>query len=234
MKTKLFALAALSVAALNSNAAVSISGTALSGIGALNAPAGSLILFLLDNDDNGFLSSNIGGSGTLGNSNVLGDLTVTDDPKLAAQSVALNGTFGGDLILGRMTVSSAGSLVGGLGIATTDPTSFENLAATQGKSWALVWLPGLTLASTTAAGGQTYGIVSGSDWTLPATNANSLTYNTTLTDAVNPLRVTVAAGVATNDRFTTSGGATFAIIPEPSAALLGAIGALGLLRRRRI
>jgi hypothetical protein len=29
-------------------------------------------------------------------------------------------------------------------------------------------------------------------------------------------------------------GATFQIIPEPSAALLGAIGALGLLRRRRI
>ncbi len=233
MKAKLLTLAALTVASVSSQAALSISGTALSGIGAANAPAGSLILFIVDTDDNGFLSTNAGGAGTLGNSNLTGDLTVSADPALESQTLSLNSTFGGDLIIGRATVSSAGSLVGGLGIASTTPTSFDNLALTQGKNWALVWLPGLTSSSTTADAGQIYGITSGSDWTFPGTNANSLTYNTNVADAANPLRVSVASGVASNDRFTTSAGATFSIVPEPSAALLGMLGALGLLRRRR-
>ena len=227
MKTKLLALSVVIAATVASNAAVSISGTGLSGIGATNAPAGSLILFIIDSGQDGFL-------GGLGNGAAIGDLVATADPGLLAQSLALNSTFGGDTIIGRMTVSSAGSLVGGLGIATTNPTSFENSTTdTQGKNWALVWFPTLTAASTTAEAGTKYGIVSGSDWTLPTTNANSLTYNTTTTDIVNPLRVTVTAGVATNDRFTTSTGPVFTIIPETSTALLGALGALGLLRRRR-
>jgi hypothetical protein len=65
------------------------------------------------------------------------------------------------------------------------------------------------------------------------TNANSLSYNTNVADTANMLRVAVAGGVASNDRFTTSSGAAFSVIPETSTVLLGALGALGLLRRRR-
>jgi len=209
-------LASLSV----SNAAISISGTALSGIGAANAPAGSLILFVVDTNGDGFF----------GNAALSGDLTAANNPGLtpAQAGLTLNSTFGGDLVVGRTAVSSAGSLVGTL-------TDFDNLAGTfQGKNFALIWLPGLTTSSTTLAGGQIFGITSGSDWTLPAANAGqTYSYAAASADETTFFRPVVTAGVTANDRFTTSGGATFTIIPEPSVALLGALGVLGLIRRRR-
>jgi hypothetical protein len=222
MKSTLLAatigLASLSV----SNAAISISGTALSGIGAANAPAGSLILFVVDT----------GGDGFFGNAALSGDLTAANNPGLtAAQAgININTTFGGDLVVGRAAVSSAGSLVGTL-------TDFDNLAGTfQNKNFALIWLPGLTTSSTTLAAGQIFGITSGSDWTLPAANAGqTYSYSTASVDETTFFRPTTtdATDVTLNDRFTTSGGATFSIIPEPSVALLGALGVFGLIRRRR-
>lgn len=220
MKTKLLTIALVASTCVVSNAAVSITGAALTGMGT-QAPVGSLVLFIIDTDGDGFLGSSFNG-----------DLLAANDPGLNPQGLAVNTTFGGDTILARGAVTSNGAVPGNLGNASSIPTSFENLAATQGKNFALVWFPTLTAASTEAAAGVKYGIVSGSDWTLPSTNANSLSYNTNLTDTANFLRLTGGASVA-NDRFTTGTGAVFTIIPETSTALLGALGALGLLRRRR-
>jgi hypothetical protein len=51
------------------------------------------------------------------------------------------------------------------------------------------------------------------------------------------MNANVPAANAPNFRTTlvdgTTGAASFVVIPEPSSALLGAVGALGLLRRRR-
>jgi hypothetical protein len=52
---------------------------------------------------------------------------------------------------------------------------------------------------------------------------------TTFRDSVHPGTAAFAAGGGF-----TNGSVTVGVVPEPSAALLGALGALGLLRRRRI
>lgn len=87
---------------------------------------------------------------------------------------------------------------------------------------------------------------SGTNWAVFTSTANTLfppdvsaatgvTFSATTPAALNvvgrgnPLGAFTAGGVSTNN-FSFDG---IAVIPEPSAALLGAIGALGLLRRRR-
>lgn len=221
MKTKIAIASALVALATASHGAISLTGTALTGFGAL-APVGTLVLLTVDNT----------GDGTLGVPSLSGDLTSSSVAamQLSAASITTGNTFGGDLILGRASVTSAGALPGGF--------TFENVASLQNKRFSLIFLPSLNGGSTDANvnGSTTYGVVSGSDWTLPAVNGGE-GFSFSATDSLGTgsfFRVTVTAGVATNDTFTSSSGANLTMVPEPSAALLGAIGALGLLRRRRI
>jgi hypothetical protein len=226
MKNKLTIIASSLALASASHAAISLSGPAVSGFGAL-APVGTLVLLVVD--DTG---TNFGGA-----SNPLsGDLTSTSvDPlALPGTSISTGDRFGGDIILGRLAVTSAGTLPGGF--------TFDNVAALQGDRFSLIFLPSLTLSSTNAnlvAGVTKYGIVSGSDWILPSVNGGeSFLYNSSDNGGDGTFfRTTIAAGVSTNGTYASSSGANLNIgvaVPEPSAALLGAIGALGLLRRRRI
>ena len=87
-----------------------------------------------------------------------------------------------------------------------------NVAA--GKSYAIVWFDKLALGGT-ATVGLKYGVFA-TGLTLPADPG---TYNLASNFAGADTQKTQAFSVG---------------VPEPSAALLGAIGALGLLRRRRI
>jgi len=218
-----FALLSTSIALMGvSQAAIALTGSAVTGLGAANAPVGTLVLLVADAP-----SSNFGG----GVSALSGDLTSTSVAPLAIAdaSITTGQTFGGDLVLGRAAVTSAGALPGGF--------TFENLAALQGQRFSLIYIPSLGSASTNAnvVASTTYGIVSGSDWFLPAVNGGE-SFSFSATDsggATSFFRVTVASGVATNDTYASSTGANLTLVPEPSAALLGAFGALGLLRRRR-
>lgn len=222
MKLKLTTLGLVLAFAGLSHGAISLSGTAVTGFGAL-APAGTLVLLVVDST-----STNFGGAANP----LSGNLGSTSVPPLALASASIaNGeTFGGDVVLGRLAVSSAGALPGGF--------SFENIAAYQGKRFSLVFLPSLVIGSTNAnvSGSTTYGIVSGTDWVLPAVNGGE-GFSFSATDVGGSLsffRATISAGNATNATYASSSGANLTLVPEPSAALLGAVGLLGLLRRRRL
>lgn len=222
MKLKLSIIGA-SVALISvSQGAISLSGTALTGLSTL-APAGTLVLLVVDSP-----ASNFGG----GSAPLAGNLTSTSVAPLAISSASITTgeRFGGDLVLGRAAVTSAGALPGGF--------TFENVALLQGQRFSLVYLPSLGIASTNSnvSGSTTYGIVSGSDWITPAVNGGEsfLFSSTDASGASSFFRVTVATGNATNDTYASASGANLTLVPEPSAALLGALGALGLLRRRRI
>lgn len=177
-------------------------------------------------------------NGFLGTPSLAGDLTSANDPGVlvANASVTMGSTFGGDLIIGKLSVTTAGTLPAGFTI--------DNVAAIQGKNFALYYFPALTLASSSVPNSTSYGVVQGIDWILPAVNGGELftTSSTPANYAAADVFARVIATVgppssATNDNFTTSGSPAFMVggaIPEPSAALLGALGALGLLRRRRI
>lgn len=206
----------------SANAAISFTGAAGSGFTG-QAPAGSLVLFIAD-------TSGAGNLGFLNNSSLSGNLTALNDPGLAPiANITAGQLFGGDTIVARGAVTTAGQISGAF--------SFENIAAVQAKNFALVWFPTLTSTSTEVTGGTSYGIIRGSDWVLPTVNGGesfswSAIASSFASDTVFA-RVTTNLTTGTNQAFSTSGGATFAIVPETSTSLLGAIGALALLRRRR-
>jgi len=242
MKTsvKIAALIALLPAA--SNAAITISGTSgtsyKSQDGTTNLPIG-IHYMLIGDSGNGFLA------GYSGVSPVGASLTgqgSASNPKVtvADAGIAYQGTFGGDTILAIGTTTSAG-VIGSL-ITSQSIAGFEN------KNFAMVYFQksAVTLALEGMAN-QYFGIIRGADWVFPS--ADSGTYTFSATDAsptTNYYSFSAAAtaaqigggfftgsGTAANTGSTAVRSAQFQIVPEPSAALLGALGALGLLRRRR-
>ena len=217
MKLKLAIISALFAGSGLSQSAISFTGTAVTGFGTL-APVGTLVLLTVDDTSNGTL--NVPG--------LSGHLNANSVPHMSLSSAFLDTGlyFGGDLVLGRSVVTSAGALAGGF--------IFDNTAAIQGKRFSLLFFPSLGIGSTTVTGSTTYGVVSGSDWILPAVNGGE-GFSFSSTDAFAEssfFRITVAAGVATNAQFASSSGANLTV-PEPSAVLLSAVGVLGLLHRRR-
>ncbi|MEO8615266.1 MAG: PEP-CTERM sorting domain-containing protein [Luteolibacter sp.] len=224
MKTKTILLVSSLVASGLSQGAISFTGTAVTGLGALTVPAGTLLLLVADT------SGTAPGDGFLNGATLAGDLVKANDPQLlvANSSTTVGGTFGGDLILAKLGVTTAGAINGGF--------TFDNAVASQNRNFAILYFPSLTTSSASIPDGTAYGIVKGSDWVLTTDNTGQSTAFSTTDSTTSYFRVTVASGVATNDSFTTSSSPSFTIgtVPEPSAVLLGAIGALGLLRRRRI
>lgn len=92
-------------------------------------------------------------------------------------------------------------------------------AIVAGNQFAVVWFDStVTSATQQLAGGNKYGLITDPAWVVPAAGA---------TQNISTFFATSPDPVKTASAFTVTG------IPEPSAALLGAIGALGLLRRRR-
>ena len=221
MKTKLSILGALVAFTGASHGAIALTGTALTGLDTL-APIGTLVLLVANSVRTGLFYTN--------NTTLSEDLTSASvfNMFLRDASVTIGETFGGDSIIGRAAVTSAGALPGGF--------TFDNVAGLQGARFSLVYLPSLTSTSNAVTVPTTYGLVSGSDWILPTVNGGE-SFSFSSTDANGPTsfyRVTVASGFATNDTYTSSSGANLLIgAPEPSATLLGAMGVLGLLRRRR-
>jgi MYXO-CTERM domain-containing protein len=216
--TKLIVAAIIASSGFVTAANVVYSGTALAnvqGTTAADVTAGKLGLIVADTTGNGF-----GAYSTLIDS--------------ASAGLLAGGTFGGDLILGRVSSAFLSDATMGGGFtwnATVAPVNTQ---------WAVVWFSTLLSSDAGTAfapAGTAYGIARANNWTTPSAEPGA---GTTLTyaNSGNPARITLNAFGSVNPLpagadFATN-GATLSVIPEPSAALLGALGALGLLRRRRI
>lgn len=219
---------------LNAFAATSFSGSGVTApknaLGTANVTTGSLALLIVDIDNNGFL-------GMSGITPGAGLLASSFDPGLSSAQAALAAgqLFGGDKIV---TVST----VGATGISNLLPS--QDITAYLGKNFAVVWFDGLLTAGApaNAASGSKFGIIRGNDWTFPIADvAGALTFNSTDSGGATTLfqvsGATRAGSTTTGFASTVGAGtvaaASFSVVPEPSAALLGALGVFGLIRRRR-
>lgn len=247
MKTtsKVLALAGLLTAA--SQGATTITGT-LGGTfkandGVTNATTGSLVMLIADTGNDGFL--NLSMAGLVGPAAVTPGLSGLSGRTITAAQAGITAgaTFGGDTVVNTSLTGASGSIAGIL--AGVDISAYVS------KNFAVVWF-NKTPAALGAVGGlanEYFGMIRLSDWTLPAADAG-LSYALNPTDASGAAgyfstsaattATQVGAGFFTGSGTAADAGSTavrsaqFQIVPEPSAALLGALGALGLLRRRRI
>jgi hypothetical protein len=226
----------------SANAAVTISGTLASAFKdsaatPANIPTGSLAFLIVDDGSNGFLSTATLGSITAGSKNGQTGLKLA----VADAGITTSTTFGGDQIVSIATVGASGS------ISAILPN--VNVSSYVGKNFAVVWFT-KSAATITSGGiaGEYFGVIRGADWVLPASDAGTFTLNPTDSSGVSSYysysASATAVQVGSTGFFTGTGTAaasgstavrtaTFQVVPETSTALLGAIGALGLLRRRR-
>lgn len=123
------------------------------------------------------------------------------------------------LYIAGAVMASNSSALDGSSLNMNRLLSFTGLtysgAVAQGKSFAIVWFDKTALGGNSTDGLQ-YGVFA-TGLTLPADPG---TYN-------------LASNFAGGDAVKTQAYALNTIVPEPSSALLGMVGALGLLRRRR-
>ena len=212
--------------AASANAAITISGTAI-----LNAkvsdnttsiPAGTLGLLVLDQGTAGFFGKGNQSNGTL--------YTSVSDPSVdtALAGLSVGSTFGGERVLARLSAPGAGAFSN---LFTGSIAGFEN------GSFAVIWFDGLLASGsqTVAPVGTKWGTVRGADWTFPAADAGTFTMSSSDANGAGSYYQvnTVTPAVGADNFRTTNTAFTVAGVPEPSGALLGAIGALVLLRRRR-
>jgi len=246
MKSAIKVASVLAASAFSAQAAITISGTLApnfkdSGL-LTNIPTGSLAFLVADIAGDGFLNASSSGAVVQGAGGLSGK-TITP----AQAGLTVGSTFGGDTIVSIATVGASGSissLMNGVNLVGN---------AALGKNFALVFFTNTAATVSGSLSGQFFGMIRGADWTLPATDSGQ-TFTLSATDVngtssyfsvgSTTITNTQITGTPTGGFFTGTGtsgdastdvrGATFQIVPEPSAALLGAIGALGLLRRRRI
>ena len=226
MKTKI--VMAIGLLSMGANAATTLSGNAMtkpfSSSGGTLVATGSIAMLIVDTAGDGFIGLGSVAGGTL--------LTSTNDPGLTAaqMSSTVGGTFGGDTI-------AAVYSIGGTGIPGT--LSLAADSALYGKQFAMVFFNTATITDA-----SNYGIARGSDWTFPVSDiGGGIAFNNTdSSGAASFYQITSTAPTANqiaNGFYTNAAGDASTVfnvvdgVPEPSAALLGAIGALGLLRRRR-
>ncbi|BCU76064.1 hypothetical protein [Luteolibacter sp. LG18] len=212
----LLALVGLSAFA-NATVTLTISGV---GTGALTSLAdsssstanGLVWGIVVDASGNGFDTANYQGGWTLNTTagGILmpgsGDdvLYIATSNNLTATSLGTGGGVGSAISIAGLTLN------GGLGVQGSGST----LGTVAGDSFAIIWFDRTTLLGGTVAGGSKFGIVTDPGLKLPGDGSN-VGYNPLFT-SVDPVRPT-----------------NLTFVPEPSAALLGAFGALALLRRRR-
>ena len=214
------------------HAAISITGTAITNArnaaGSANITSNSLALLIVDTGNNGFFDFGSLAAGSV--------LKTADDPLLSSVDASLDigSTFGGELVLNRISTGT-GSIAGLL--TNVNVSSYLNLP------FAVVWFSGVTSTTTgNATAGSSWGVVRGSDWVFPASDSGTYTHSSTAATFATAssyalVNANAPATDTSNFRTTLSDGttsaATFAIVPETSTTLLGAVSALAMLRRRR-
>lgn len=230
MKAKI-ALLLTSVALVGaSHGAISLGSTALKNVQGTTAGtdlvAGRLGLLIVDTAGDGFLG------GYTASALASNALTPKNDFVNTTASLVIGENFLGDRVLARLTTAVAFS-------DTTIAGAFSgSIAGLESKNYAIVWFDTLTTAGSETLGSGSFGIARGADWTFPAADSGNFTFGTGAANLDQLTLANTAGGVATaaaaqGVSFATA-GTTLSFVPEPSSALLGALGALGLLRRRRI
>ncbi len=191
---------------------------------AATVPDGTLFALVADTD----LSGTFGGALSFGTN---ASLSAPQSLGLftQGQTLTIGGLLGGDSIFGLGTVNGV-ALGDGAGIIDK-VFAFTLTPATSGLNYAIFWFPGGTLNGAGTIG--TIGAQAGGINNLVAGGGNTgMTIPTNNAASVNQGALDInnsgAVPISRFNAFATSGA-----VPEPSAALLGAIGALGLLRRRR-
>ena len=173
-----------------------------------------------------------------------GTLVINGNISTSTTLVSIGGTLAGSGTTGSVTVADGGILApgtspgtltidGDLGLNNASILNFElnpaNLTMGSGVN-DLVSVGSLTLdglLNVTATSGSFAGVTSGT-WTL-------FSYSGTLTDNILTLSSmpTLDAGYSWSLSTSTPGQINLTVVPEPGAALLGALSSLALLRRRR-
>lgn len=233
MKTSANVVALLGLFTVASHSATTITGTIGSQFkgnnGTTNIANGSLVMLIADTGAAGFLTTS--GSALVPGASALAGRTILP----ADANLTVGSLFGGDTVMAVSTAGNSGSISG-----------FANFTAVTNKNFAIVWF---SQTAGSVGAGSYFGMMSLADWLMPG-DADGKSYSLSSSDAggVNGFFSSSTATTLTQlgaSGFVTGSGtagvssditksATFQIVPEPSAALLGAIGALGLLRRRRI
>lgn len=224
MKAKIILLAAMAATIASSNAAITIGSTAIKnvqGSDSTDLVSGRLGLLIVDTDSNGFLNGYTSGA-------------IVTNPLLAPQAFSATGagltlgsTFLGDLVLARLTTTV------GFGDTTIAGAFSGSIAGLESKNYAIVWFETLNTAGGEATATGKFGIARGADWALPAADVGAFTFGTGASNLDQLTLGPLATAAANQGVSFATNGTSLAIVPEPSAVLLGAIGALGLLRRRR-
>jgi len=215
------------------HASITINGTGVRGVktsdGTTDIPAGTLGLVIADTAGDGFFN--------LGNRVSNTALTAGDVPQLlpSEANLTIGSTFGGETILNVLASPGGGTFSGFL--------TNRSIAGLESRDFAVVWFSDILAVGAPASAplGTTWGIIRGSDWSLPGADMGAYTMSATDSNgSATYYQVNASTGgfPATAFRTTTNGtigAASFSIIgvPEPSTGLLGALGLLGLLRRRR-
>jgi hypothetical protein len=209
----LLAVAALPASAVTINL---YSGIFRDSLGAA-LPDGTLFALVADTNAN----NNFGGGTTLNST-----LTQSQANSVFSigQTLSVGSVLGGDTVffLGALTGVSTDGTPGLLNTVV----NFNLDASTQGLNYAIYFFPGGTLTGGVGtiagqAGGISSTVAEASQGGLTIPGSNAANVNQGALDVTN-------GGSLANSRFTAVN-----LIPEPSTMLLGAFGALGLLRRRR-
>jgi len=130
------------------------------------------------------------------------------------------------IISGNLMVNTNNATLDGGSVASGNlarPTQIASVpytGFTVGNPFAIVWFDATTLGGTAVVGTK-YGVYTNPGLILPA-DGSTLSFNSLF----------VGAESTTNTASNTLN--SLEVVPEPSAALLGAVGVIGLLRRRRI
>ncbi|QTN32068.1 autotransporter-associated beta strand repeat-containing protein [Akkermansiaceae bacterium] len=204
------------------NGTITLSGNN-SYTGATNVNAGSLIINGNSSTATGLVS--VAAAGTLGGSGTVGGATT------------INGNLRPGTSPGVLSFSNS------LALASTSTTTFEidgvtrgtdydgvNVGTTLGLGGALVFDIGAILSSTTFNLFDVTGATSGD---FSAVSLTGLYGTQSFTNNLGVWTTTTNAGNEVWTFTQSTGDLNLAVIPEPSAALLGGLGFLALLRRRR-
>jgi len=225
MKMKLFVIPFLCLAAtaqgtvtLQFSDTTNYLGGFANGSGVINGATAKMVWgIVVDTAGDGFAGANVGAGYMNGTS-----LAAT---AAGYQLSTSGGTTNDYLYINASVMASNVSAVDGSAIGDNRLLTFSSFAynspVAAGQRYAIIWFDQTTLGGTGAAG-EKYGI-----YELPATALSFGAANVLPADPGSYIFAPASAGADVTKTM------SYALVPETSTALLGALGALTLLRRRR-
>jgi autotransporter-associated beta strand protein len=212
-------LGSLSGAGTLRNSSASAAGIVVGGLGTSSEFTGSL------ENGSGVLSLTKEGAGTL---TLSGTNNMTGTTLVSAGTLLVNGSLGSETVSvgANATLGGSGTIAGDVSFDSESTLRVVNLADALTIQGSVVFGEGFGIAN-----------LSGLDWDSLALNTPITILDTNqvfgASDIANFGPSNAASVAPGRFAYFETGSLQVIIIPEPSAALLGAVGLLGLLRRRR-